>query len=180
MGNKFLHPRETLEFIGETHFLVDPNLWNKGGIRPFYPGNNFSPSTVQEVINTPRSSLICRRRGILLLKKLSRSKLCWNSGVVMKSTSVRPFAKTVTCPSSSILLSFSSNTLSLEITSLVSNHLAACDFCSAEIPILAFYQTPLKGECKAPEIPIDLRILAESILGKSSRTRRIQAQNESS
>ena len=55
---------------------------------------------------------------------------------------------------------------------LISYHLLACDFCRAELQLLAYYKPPTKGECKAPEIPINLRILAESLLGKRARERR--------
>lgn len=70
------------------------------------------------------------------------------------------------------------NCLAPEIMSLIRHHLAVCDFCQAELPLLAHYVAPEKGECKAPEIPINLRILAESLLGKNSRARR-QSDKES-
>lgn len=89
----------------------------------------------------------------------------------MKASIATSFTKTAACPSSNTLLSFRLRALSPEIVTLVKHHLAACDFCSAEIPLLSYYQMPLKGECKPPEIPINLRILAESILGKSSKVR---------
>ena len=61
---------------------------------------------------------------------------------------------------------------------LLKHHLAACDFCSAELPLLAHYEVPAKGECKPPEIPINLRILAESLLGKNSRARKSHSRDE--
>lgn len=64
------------------------------------------------------------------------------------------------------------NHLSPEIMNLIKHHLAVCDFCRSEVHLLAHYQPPTKGECKAPEIPINLRILAESLLGKNARERR--------
>jgi hypothetical protein len=85
----------------------------------------------------------------------------------MIATSVSSFRKTPTCPSSNVLLSFCTQTLSAEIATLVRHHLAACEFCRAEIPLLAHYTEPVKGECKAPDLPINLRILAESILSHS-------------
>ncbi|MDQ3172661.1 MAG: hypothetical protein M3Q91_02995 [Acidobacteriota bacterium] len=91
----------------------------------------------------------------------------------MKASTVTSFTKTVACPSSNILLSFHMRALSPEITTLVRHHLAACDFCCAEMPLLAHYQSPLKGECRPPEIPINLRILAESLIGKSSKLRKV-------
>ena len=97
----------------------------------------------------------------------------------MKVSSVNSFTKTIACPSSNILLSFHFQTLSPEIMTLVRHHLAACDFCCAEMPLLAHYQRPLKGECKPPDIPINLRILAESLLGKSRAVRRVSERKKS-
>jgi len=84
----------------------------------------------------------------------------------MNAASVKAFSKKLSCPSSSLLLSFRLQTLAPEIDSLIEHHLAGCDFCYCEIPLLAFYTQPLKGECRASELPINLRILAESILGR--------------
>lgn len=93
----------------------------------------------------------------------------------MTTSNSIPFRKVRGCPSSSILLSFLLNALSPETMTLLKHHLDACDFCCAELPLLAHYEVPVKGECKAPEIPINLRILAESLLGKSARTRKQSA-----
>jgi hypothetical protein len=96
----------------------------------------------------------------------------------MKVSSVNSFTKTIACPSSNILLSFHFQSLSPEIRTLVKHHLAACDFCCAEMPLLAHYQSPLKGECRPPDIPINLRILAESLLGKGRDERRMSARKK--
>lgn len=98
----------------------------------------------------------------------------------MKSSTVKSFSKKLGCPSSNLLLSFSSQTLAREINSLVKHHLAACDFCYCEIPLLSFYSTPLKGEMQVPEIPINLRVLAESILlgSKSSKVKVVGVEGE--
>jgi hypothetical protein len=92
-----------------------------------------------------------------------------NSGKRMKA-SVRtfPFCKTVACPTSATLLSFRSNSLAVEAVSQVRDHLELCDFCSAELPLLAHHQAGA-GSHKPPEIPMNLRILAESILGHIRR-----------
>ena len=84
----------------------------------------------------------------------------------MKASSVKSFNKKLACPSSRLLLSFRHQALAPEINFLVKHHLAGCDFCYCEIPLLTFYEPPLKGECRAPELPINLRVLAESILGQ--------------
>jgi len=85
----------------------------------------------------------------------------------MKAPSVKPFSKKLACPSSSLLLSFRRQALSPEINLLVRHHLAGCDFCYCELPLLALYTSPRKGECRTPELPINLRVLAESILGQA-------------
>jgi len=84
----------------------------------------------------------------------------------MKTSSAKSFSKKLACPSSSLLLSFRCQSLAPEINFLVKHHLASCDFCFCEIPLLAFYSLPLKGECRAPDLPMNLRVLAESILGR--------------
>lgn len=82
------------------------------------------------------------------------------------STRTSPFLKTAACPASATLLSFRSQSLSAEATDVVKDHLEVCDFCSAELPLLAHHQAGAERRLKTPEIPLDLRILAESILAK--------------
>ena len=79
------------------------------------------------------------------------------------SKSTIPFRKTAACPASATLLSFRCRTLSHEAEMLVTDHLRVCDFCNAELPLLAHHQ-PLLNTAETPEIPMDLRVLAESIL----------------
>ena len=81
----------------------------------------------------------------------------------MKSSTVKSFSKKLACPSSNLLFSFSLQTLAPEINFLVKHHLAGCDFCYCEIPLLSFYTAPIKNETRVPELPINLRVLAESI-----------------
>jgi hypothetical protein len=90
----------------------------------------------------------------------------------MKASSVKSFSKKLACPSSNLLISFRRRALAPEINFLVKHHLDGCDFCYCEIPLLAFHTHPLKGECRPPDLPINLRVLAESILGrdKSAKT----------
>lgn len=84
----------------------------------------------------------------------------------MKAVSVESFRKKLACPSSNLLLSFRRQVLAREINFLIQHHLVSCDFCYCEIPLLAYYKAPQKGEVRAPELPINLRVLAESILGR--------------
>ena len=82
----------------------------------------------------------------------------------MKASTERlEFRKTAACPASATLLSFLCRNLPAEAATGVEEHLEECDFCSAELPLLAHHQ-PGTGANRTPEIPMDLRILAESIL----------------
>ena len=81
------------------------------------------------------------------------------------STSILEFRKTAACPASATLLSLLCNNLPAEAATGVTEHLEECDFCGAELRLLVHHQ-PLTGTLKTPELPRDLRILAESILKK--------------
>ena len=83
------------------------------------------------------------------------------------ATRTLAFRKTAACPASVTLLSFSSDSLSVDIAGDVRDHLKICDFCSAELPLLAHHQPAGNGAHKPPEIPMNLRILAESILAQT-------------
>jgi hypothetical protein len=74
------------------------------------------------------------------------------------------FRKTAACPASATLLSFGRNNLSADAAVRVKNHLELCDFCNAELPLLAHHKAAGVGGHRPPEIPMNLRILAESIL----------------
>ena len=80
------------------------------------------------------------------------------------------FRKTAACPASATLLSFRDEKLSPMLATLVGQHLASCEFCSAELPLLAHHRSE-RGIAKTPEIPTNLRILAESILAEHEKTR---------
>lgn len=81
-------------------------------------------------------------------------------------TKTIPFRKTTACPSSTTLLSLRAGKLSVETRTLVICHLGDCDFCNAELTLLAHHRR-IKTHGKVPEIPMNLRILAESILNRS-------------
>ena len=105
-------------------------------------------------------------------------KSFWNEGGIvcfvtlklrrrMKTSSrTFPFRKTAACPASATLLSFRKASLTAEVAVLVKDHLKVCDFCNAELPLLAHHQAGAERGSRTPEIPMDLRILAESILTK--------------
>ncbi len=84
----------------------------------------------------------------------------------MKTATAKSFSKRLSCPSSNLLLSYVDQSLAPEIDFLIKQHLVSCDFCYCEIPLLSHYTPPAKGECRTPELPINLRLLAESVLGQ--------------
>jgi len=73
------------------------------------------------------------------------------------------FRKTAACPASSTLLSYRAEKLSRKLATTVRRHLADCEFCNAELPLLAHHKPERSGR-RTPEIPMNLRILAESLL----------------
>lgn len=75
------------------------------------------------------------------------------------------FRKTAACPAAGTLLAYRFEKLSPEFAALVRRHLATCEFCNAELRLLAHHKPGKRSFLKTPEMPINLRILAESILG---------------
>ena len=80
------------------------------------------------------------------------------------------FRKTAACPASRTLLSFRAKALSPMLGTLVRQHLESCEFCTAELALLAHNRAE-RSSTKTPEIPTNLRILAESILGDHVKTK---------
>ena len=81
------------------------------------------------------------------------------------SKATLPFRKTAACPASATLVSFRCQNLPAETAVIVREHLKDCDFCCAELRLLAHHE-PVIGKSPVPEIPMNLRILAESILNR--------------
>lgn len=88
----------------------------------------------------------------------------------MKTINTTSFCKQASCPSSETLLSYSACGLNVEREAQVASHLAACDFCCAELQLLA--ECPQADECETltTEIPAPLRRLAEELLAGSFLT----------
>ena len=80
------------------------------------------------------------------------------------------FRKTAACPTSMTLLSFADEKLSPMVFTVVKQHLETCEFCSAEVTLLARHRAERVLGGDPPEIPTNLRILAESILGEPRKT----------
>jgi hypothetical protein len=76
------------------------------------------------------------------------------------------FRKTGACPTAATLVGYRSDKLSPEIAALVGAHLQGCEFCNAELRLLAHHKARRGRHATPPEIPINLRILAESLLSR--------------
>jgi hypothetical protein len=86
--------------------------------------------------------------------------------IYLRSLPLNIFAKSAACPSAEELLAFSKSLLSLAPNRLVRAHLEECDFCCAELQLLERYPATSEAVPLA-EMPPNLRLLAESILGNS-------------
>jgi hypothetical protein len=88
----------------------------------------------------------------------------------MRISSVTSFCKQATCPSADTLLSYRANDLTGAREAQVAQHLAGCDFCCAEIQLLAEYPRMDECESEVTEIPLALLRLAKEILSGSLLT----------
>src|ERR1700730_14564710 len=77
------------------------------------------------------------------------------------------FEKKRCCPSSEVLLSYCRSDLCAEQTPRITSHLAACDFCAAELQLLSKYPAvaPL---CEGAVVPVRLGALVSALLTKDS------------
>jgi hypothetical protein len=90
----------------------------------------------------------------------------------------RNFYKSKSCPSANTLLSFAANETTDKIEwNSVSKHLSKCEFCSAELHLLALYppdlEKVLEEKVLISEMPFQLRQLAETALSDEQRNFRL-------
>lgn len=75
------------------------------------------------------------------------------------------FAKQHGCPASATLQSYGAGTLSFLARPGVASHLAACEFCAAELSLLsAQVAHDVLPRIEPPEMPLALRLFAQSAL----------------
>jgi hypothetical protein len=84
----------------------------------------------------------------------------------MNSASSNLFFKQVTCPSSETLLAYGASALAAGQRLSIAEHLASCEFCDAELSLLAEHFPTEREECPSTTIPLNLRCLAEAILSR--------------
>ncbi len=83
----------------------------------------------------------------------------------MSSSFVSLFCKQASCPSSETLLHYRTQELPTEECDWVASHLCVCEFCCAELQLLTEHR-PTEEECPVAEMPLNLRYLAEALLGR--------------
>ena len=88
----------------------------------------------------------------------------------MRTVTAISFCKQASCPSSETLLSYSAFGLESEREAKINAHLSGCDFCCAELQLLAECPQAEEGETLTTEIPPSLRRLAEELLTGSFLT----------
>lgn len=81
----------------------------------------------------------------------------------MFSSLTRSFCKTADCPSSEALLASRSSLVAPGILTFIESHLASCDFCGAELQLLASWDSG-DEEYSFAAMPEHLRRLAEALL----------------
>lgn len=86
----------------------------------------------------------------------------------MGSVSTAYFCKHKTCPSAEMLLCYTQATLALELRQQMSAHLDACDFCDAEMHLLAKFPPTGEAVCPTVKIPRSLYRLAKDLLSVST------------
>lgn len=86
----------------------------------------------------------------------------------MGSVSTAKFCKHKTCPSAEMLLSYTRATLAGEVRQQLSAHLDACDFCDAELYLLAKFPPAGAPACPSVKIPFALYRLAKDLLSVST------------
>ncbi|MGH9901940.1 MAG: hypothetical protein ACRD68_09035, partial [Pyrinomonadaceae bacterium] len=89
----------------------------------------------------------------------------------MRSSSTAEFCKQKTCPSAEVLILYNKTSLARDEQRKVAVHLVLCDFCGAEIQLLARH-LPARDWEGMPEtvgIPSALRRLADDLMANHTR-----------
>ena len=86
----------------------------------------------------------------------------------MGSISTAKFCKHKTCPSAEMLLGYTQATLARELCQQMSAHLDACDFCDAEMYLLAKFPPTGAATYPTAKIPRALYRLAKDLLSVST------------
>jgi len=85
----------------------------------------------------------------------------------MLSSFTTLFCKRAACPASQVLLEFHRSLSTPEDGDHIGRHLDSCDFCCAELQLLAWYHDEEEQDSFVP-MPLHLRRLAEDLLGSNT------------
>jgi anti-sigma factor ChrR (cupin superfamily) len=94
----------------------------------------------------------------------------------MSHTTTPPFGPRDTCPDQALLAAHNAGALSPLMQERVGSHLQACDFCGAASQLL----TRLPSEAAAQdavELPLSLRLLAQTLLDSHNRASGARRRN---
>jgi hypothetical protein len=86
----------------------------------------------------------------------------------MRSLSTATFRKHKTCPASEVLMLYHDATLTNEAEGLITDHLAACDFCAAEMQLLSKFPPKSAPTLQPVRMPWHLYRLAKDLLAFSA------------
>lgn len=86
----------------------------------------------------------------------------------MFSLKMITFRKSVICPSSQKLLAFQNGETAAKEAQKIRRHLAACEFCAAEVEFYAHYPQS-EEKIERTEIPLPLYELAEALLSNRQK-----------
>jgi anti-sigma factor RsiW len=93
----------------------------------------------------------------------------------MRCSSTAKFRKLSTCPSTEVLVLYKDAGLATERRRRVAAHLAACDFCGAEMQLLSRHWTRAPRAAATTvltiEMPLNLRRLAEDLIDEPALQR---------
>jgi hypothetical protein len=87
----------------------------------------------------------------------------------MFSSKIITFCKSANCPASQKLLAFQNGEVSVEERETILRHLAACEFCAAEVEFYARYPQVEEEIVAKAEIPVPLFELASALLGNKHK-----------
>ena len=100
----------------------------------------------------------------------------------MFSLKMITFGKSLTCPSSQILLAFQKGDVSILEKNDIQYHLEECEFCSAEVEFYEHNPQSDEAQISSGEIPTPLYQLAEALLSNDnkdvSRLNKLLNENE--
>lgn len=83
----------------------------------------------------------------------------------MNLSGLRQFCKKATCPPATYLIQYLSEGLSPTRVKRIERHLCSCDFCGAELQLLARHPLSVQEEAYVtPVMPEHLRLLAKALL----------------